>query len=254
MSIIPRKHQKNGKKLFLFDPITTERKLVDYDYLDGLLSIPSNQLSVYICKRKPLYQLGGFLCNEDFTRKDYIYLMSSWNTDEVKAEIWKNLSGGKTQVSSLGRFRTLQKDGSYNFIMPLPDSNGHLRIKVWVDGVYGFKNAQRIIADKFLFEHPKEKNCVAHKNDLQYDNRANNLEWLTKKEVSIKSGKLVSNKIYKVDIATGKIVDDYLNAAEAARENYVVRDTIKTALRGNGRTSVGHHWIRAKDCQNPLFL
>lgn len=118
MSNIPRKHQKNGLKLFFFDPVTTERKPVDYDYLDGLLTIPSNQLSVYICKRKPLYQLGGFLCNENFTVKDLKELMNKWNTEEIKGEIWKYTDETKKyQVSNLGRARKINKTTQPYFII-----------------------------------------------------------------------------------------------------------------------------------------
>lgn len=248
MSIVPKKHNKKKRKeLFLFDPITTERKPVDYDYLDGLVDIPSNQLSVYICKKKPLYQLGAFLCNEDISRNELIDLMTKWRGKEVKHEIWKSLSGGKTQVSSLGRFRNLQKDGSYKFIMPGIMTGGHLRIKVWIDDVYGFKNASRLIAELFVINNDILKTYVIHKNGLQYDNRVNNLEWVTQRAAMQKANKAMKdriNPVYKIDIDTGKVVDQYDNPQEAADDNFVSRKCITMALSGKLQTSAGYKWAR----------
>lgn len=251
MSNIPKKHQKKGrKKLYLFDPITTERKPVDYDYLDGLVTIPSNQLSVYICKRKPLYHVGAFLINEDFTAKDLIELMTKWRGEEVKNEIWKSLPGGRTQVSSLGRFRNKKKDGSYRFILPGAKTGGHIYAKIWIDGKYGYVNAQRVVADLFVDRDDVKKNCVWHKNGLQYDNRANNLIWLTKSEICSLVGKSKENIIYKMDIETGEILDEYTNPSEAARFNFLDRKAICYAAEGRNKNNIscGFIWKYAKDC------
>lgn len=244
MSIIPRKHNKKQRKqLFLFDPITTERKPVDYDYLDGLVDIPSNQLSVYICKKKPLYQLGAFLVNEDFTHNDFIELMTKWRGEEVKTEIWKNLPGGRTQVSSLGRFRNLQKDGSYKFLTISKKNDGHLRVKVFYDGVYGYKLAARLVADAFVINENAKATRVWHKNSFQYDNRANNLEWLTTKEVGKRAGESKVCYVRRIDPETGE-VEEYTNYSEAARENFMSHQAVRGAIHGRNKTnmSCGYLW------------
>jgi hypothetical protein len=251
MSNIPRKHQKNSrKKLFLFDPITAERKPVDYDILDGLVTIPSNQLSVYICKRKPLYQLGAFLINEDFTGKDLVELMTKWRGEEVKNEIWKSLPGERTQVSSLGRFRNKKKDGSYRLILPGAKTGGHVYAKIWIDGKYDYRNAQRIVAEYFVERDSEDKNCVWHKNGLQFDNRANNLVWMTKSEVCRQVAISKENIVFKIDIETGEVLDEYTNPSEAARENFMERKAICYAAEGRNKNNIscGFIWKYAKDC------
>ncbi len=245
MSNIPKKHNKKKRKqLFLFDPITSERKPVDYDVLDGLVTIPSNQLSVYICKRKPLYQLGAFLINEDFTHKDLVGLMAKWRGEEVKPEIWKDLPGGRTQVSSLGRFRNLQKDGTYKYLILSKKRDGKLYVKVFYDGTYGVKLSHRLVAEAFVLnDDAVNKVCVTHKNGLRYDNRANNLIWVTLKEMAKIAGKSKTNYIRRIDPETGE-VEEYSTYTEAAKENYMCHQAISGAINGRNKTnmSCGYLW------------
>lgn len=237
--------RKRKKKIYLFDPITCNKKEVDYDFLNGLLNIPLYKVSLYIRRKQPLYNIGAFLINEDYTRKDLIELMEKWQTDEVKTEAWKDLPGGRTQVSNLGRFRNRLKDGSYKFILPGIKGNGHVYAKTWINDEYKHRSAQRLVAMLFVKNTDATKNCVAHKNGIQHDNRANNLEWVTKKEVCSRSGRLVTNYINKIDIETDEVLDTYLNIEEASRENYVTARAIKFALAGKTKTSGGYKWERA---------
>ena len=234
---------KNRYKIFIFDPITTERKDVDYAYLDGLLTIPSNQLAVYVNKRKPLYQLGGFLLNEKCTLEDLRGLMAKWNGEEVKKEIWKDLPGGRTQVSSLGRFRNLQKDGSYKFLLISKKNDGHLRVKVFYDGVYGYKLVARLVADAFVVNNNPEAIRTWRKNGLQYDNRANNLEWITPKELGKRAGEAkTACGVRRIDAITGE-VEEYDNYSQAARDSFVSHHTIMSSIAGKFKTNVSCGFI-----------
>ena len=236
--------RQRKKKIYLFDPITCNKKEVDYDFLNGLLNIPLYKVSLYIRKKQPLYNIGAFLINEEYTRKDLIELMNKWQTEEVKTEAWKDLPGGRTQVSNLGRFRNRLKNGSYKFVIPGVKGNGHMYVKSWIDGEYKFRSAQRLVATMFIENTDATKNCVAHKSGIQYDNRANNLEWVTKQEVSSRSGKLVTNYVNKIDVETEEIIDTYLNVAEASRESYICRRSINLALSGTSKTAGGYKWER----------
>jgi hypothetical protein len=251
MSIIPKRHNKNGKKLFLFDPITTERKPVDYDYLDGLLDIPSNQLSVYICKRKPLYMLGGFLCNEDFTTDDLKGLMAQWNTEETQNEIWKYTDESKkNQVSNLGRARRVNKTTPPTFIIPYLNerSKGLFRIKLHWKGKYREVLLHQVVAELFVINEDG-KDHVIHKNNIKIDNRAYNLAYATKKEVCSLGGKSrESIGIIRKELGTGRIIGEYENLLDSQRKTGVAYQNIRECLIGLKPTMGSSTWEYSNEC------
>jgi hypothetical protein len=105
----------------------------------------------------------------------------------------------------------------------------------------------RLVAEYYI---PNEKNlpCVRHKNENITDNFAGNLEWVSHETL----GKATAHKalglpVLKIDVKTGHVLFEYKNMAEAGRDNYLHRETIRQVVRGIRKTAGGFYWRLANE-------
>jgi len=100
-------------------------------------------------------------------------------------EIWKNVVGleGIYQVSSLGRVKRVGKSrGAHVGHVLIPTRGGvHGQyLKLTLGRKWGKHYVHRLVAYAFHGSPPTEKHEVNHKNGDTRDNRASNLEWVTR--------------------------------------------------------------------------
>lgn len=116
-------------------------------------------------------------------------------------EIWKPVIGFEQwyEVSNLGRVKSLDRVYGHNLsssgqlrkskLLKLAmESNGYLQVKLNIPSQKAFL-AHRIVAQAFV-PNPDNKSFVNHINGIKHDNRADNLEWVTKSENAIHSFKI----------------------------------------------------------------
>ena len=110
-------------------------------------------------------------------------------------EIWKDIEGyeGIYQVSNLGRVRSLDRTiigGAYNspmfrkgtILKPQPKGyKGYVGLKLRKDGKSENVYIHRLVAKAFI-PNPDNLPEVNHKDENKKNNRADNLEWVTRKE------------------------------------------------------------------------
>lgn len=107
-------------------------------------------------------------------------------------EIWKNIKGyeGLYQVSDIGRVRSLDryvdrldhkifKRGT--ILKQGTHKQGYKLVYLSKDNLSKTVKVHRLVALAFI-DKPKGKNTVNHINSIKYDNRVENLEWLTQGE------------------------------------------------------------------------
>lgn len=108
-------------------------------------------------------------------------------------EQWRPVAGfeGSYEVSDQGRVRSLDrcctgKNGRTRrragvILTPGINSWGYQIVVLVVRGESWTTSVHRLVATAFC-EHPQGNNCVDHLNGKKTDNRACNLEWVTKAE------------------------------------------------------------------------
>ena len=96
-------------------------------------------------------------------------------------EVWKDIVGYKKyKVSNLGRVFSEKNGGK--ILKPRFDSNNkYLQVMLSKDGIAKLELVHRLVAKAFI-ENKENKPEVNHINCVTYDNRVENLEWVTRCE------------------------------------------------------------------------
>lgn len=79
------------------------------------------------------------------------------------------------EISNLGNVRSL-KNNKIDILIPNPNSNGYLRVKLYKEGIVRRVFIHHLVALHFKRNINKEI-YVDHKNRIRTDNRAINLRW-----------------------------------------------------------------------------
>jgi hypothetical protein len=109
-----------------------------------------------------------------------LFILDSQNVEEE----WKIIPGfSNYEASALGRIRrrTRCKSSEAGRVLK-PAKARYLRVSLVRNGKAINENIHRLVAITFLGAPPTGKPQVNHKNGVKYDNRVENLEWVSAKE------------------------------------------------------------------------
>lgn len=187
-------------------------------------------------------------------------------------EEWRPVLGyeGAYEVSSMGRVRSVDRLINHNYggkrkkpgrVLRLrKNGNGYMRITLYVDGKERSHVVHRLVCEAFIGKRPDGKE-VNHINGVRDDNRAENLEWVTKSENKKHSIRVLGNKPVKywegrfgaehhlstpvaaIDPKTGAEVARYESLHEAERSGFCASN-LCAALNGRQKTHGGFIWER----------
>lgn len=107
-------------------------------------------------------------------------------------EIWRDIKGFEElyQVSNFGRIKSLEKyvkcnGGSFRIkkeqiLKPGKSKTGYLNVVLRKNNISYTYYVHRLVAEAFL-PNPNNWLYINHKDENKHNNKANNLEWCTKK-------------------------------------------------------------------------
>lgn len=154
-------------------------------------------------------------------------------------EIWKDIEGydGDYQVSSLGRVKSL-KNGKERILKPYKLNTGYLSINLCKNGKKKASRINRLVAEAFL-PNPENLPEVDHLNDNRTDNRAENLQWISRVENNRKrqSGIAIPRRVQCIE--TGEIFESAAAAAKSVNRKPI---SMNRNLRGLTQTCAGKHF------------
>lgn len=156
-------------------------------------------------------------------------------------ETWKDIPGyaGKYQVDREGRVQRVFPSGKTRLMTPYHkkmSGSQRMVVKLTIDGKAKEEILMQLVAKTFLGPVPAEY-VPYHRNGCQSDNYVENIVYISKKELGKKTGSQARRRsVIKINDC-GEIVDVYSSAREAARKNYMSRQTITDRCNGKCKSA-----------------
>ena len=170
-------------------------------------------------------------------------------------EVWKEAVGfdGKYLVSNLGNVYSRITN---KMLKQSPQNHGYMGVWLYGNGGVAGRNGRlyavhRLVADAFCERKPHDTE-VNHKNEIKWDNRAENLEWCTHKENSnygtrgarigqknVNGKRSKTTYQYTLD---GELVNEYPSVHEAARANGFLIGNICKCIKDSSKSAYGYRW------------
>lgn len=159
-------------------------------------------------------------------------------------EIWKDIQGyeGRYQVSNLGRVKSISKGV---VMKPFICGSGYQEL-ILLNGERKPKLLHRLVAEAFI-PNAHGKKEVNHKDGDKFNNRADNLEWVTPSENQMHSHRVLGNKCSNprkvICIETKQVYESMKCAAQAM---CLQASLIWKCCNGEQNTTGGYHWQYAE--------
>jgi hypothetical protein len=131
-------------------------------------------------------------------------------------EQWRDAVGfeGLYLVSSLGRVRRIQprirgrkSDDPSGILRANPQTNGYMRVTLFVEGKQLTRLVHRLIAHAFLGA-PAPRQQVNHKNGDKANNTVANLEWATPRENRLHAFRVLKHQLPKGEAHANSKLND----------------------------------------------
>lgn len=244
---------KEQSTFALFDPITTEITPVESKYLMELLGKSRNAIDSMKHRRAYVKPLKAFVVPSDISAKDRRELMAKVKIDD---ECWRVYpKNSRYLVSNYGRIQGLTRWGTRVFILGSKGSNGDTTEDIscglrFEDGRRLKKRFAHLVMETFSPKPNDGQDWVCAHRDLNiWNNRRDNLKWMTRLEFNRWIAKQSGTEIpvVKYDLETGEELDEYRSISEAGRQNFLSYEAIRQCLIGVQNHSGGFGWKVSED-------
>ena len=157
-------------------------------------------------------------------------------------EEWRPVPGYEQfyEVSNMGQVKSLR---SGKLRKPVPcKGNGYLMMFLCGEHEKKCVSVHRIVESAFCYK-PEGCDHVNHKNEEKHDNRADNLEWVTKAYNNTYNGKdqRCCKPVYQLN-EDGEIIKVWESARKASRALGIEYKNISTVCRGLRPRAGGYKW------------
>ena len=157
-------------------------------------------------------------------------------------EIWKPVKGYEKfyEVSNFGNVKSL-RSGQLRALVPC-QTNGYLMVVLCGDNRKETKTVHSLVAEAFC-EKQIGCDCVNHKDENKHNNRADNLEWVTKYYNNTYNGKTqrCCKPVFQLS-ETGEVIKEWSSARKASEALNIQYKNISTVCRGLRPRAGGYRW------------
>lgn len=230
--------------IYIYDPISNYKKETNYSILEGITGRPKRSITCSKSRKQKIKQINAYIIDDKTTVKERKQFMLK---EKLENEVWRYIEKSNgNYISNYGRAKKISKSGAENLLMPMLEKNQGREKWMEVRIYFSDKNKvipiHKLVAEYFL--GPSDKPNVIHKDGNFANNRDDNLKYVDRKYLGTKfGGKANSIPVLKLDPVTNEILDEYESMAEAGRDSYLHKETIRLCVRGKTKTAGGFKWI-----------
>lgn len=174
----------------------------------------------------------------------------------IEEEVWKEIEGyeGLYQISTLGRVRSMKR----SIFMKPKDTKDYLMVGLTKNKKQKWFSVHRLVASAFI-ENPEHKKEVNHIDENTFNNKVQNLQWVTAKENAnwgtrttrmketlIRNRVAGKNKVIQICAKTNEVVNEFIFIREASRYTGISHSSICDCLNGKLKTASGYKWEYSK--------
>lgn len=103
--------------------------------------------------------------------------------EQLCGEVWKEITQNKAySISNYGRIKRKYKTTEERLLKPYKNKGGYLRVDILTEGKRKTYLVHRLVAQEFVEAGSPEQNTVDHIDGDKTNNRADNLQYLSRKE------------------------------------------------------------------------
>lgn len=233
------------KQWFKLNPINGIMEQIRKGDVEAFLSMRAKNIQdINLNSGEPIKCKSDIWVINNLTTKDQI--SSVLNDFSSPIESWRKIPETQKQylVSSLGRVKVVYKSGKEKILSQYAKSGRKkLMVKIPIEEKkYKEFHIHQLVANAFI-PNPDNCECVFHKNGDILNNMSKNLRWIDRVELGQITGGLTNSMpVFKKDAKTKEVIDWYESMAEAGRQNYLHRETIRLCVSGELKTAGGFIW------------
>lgn len=183
----------------------------DIECIDAMVAAFGKEAVANFCKgnifkytfRSSIKQPKESILKAEWYLKKYMELAPEF------CEEWRQHSSGLYEVSSLGNIRRVGNDTNRKKVTL---KNGYDSIVLSINGDTSLHYVHRLVAECFV-PNPNNYKEINHKNHIRTDNRAENLEWCSRKS-NVQDATAIPLYVYNV---FGEFVDKFNSIRECER-------------------------------------
>lgn len=227
--------------MFLFDPITCQKTIINFDKLKGITGKSERYLYDCMINSKKIRSINCYLV-DDIPKLSQLRLMLS--NEKINDECWKYIPKSDYEVSSYGRYRN-KNDGTFIIISSKRESGRKKlrpQLNISVDAHKKTFHPHTWVAKLFLDDPIRSDMIPAHKDGNSFNCRAGNLYYVSLlKQKSLSGRANTKGTVFKVD-DDGYIVADYPSMAQASLRQFYSIKAVQSA-RALGCKTGGYRYL-----------
>lgn len=235
-------------KLFLFDPITTEKIPMTRKKIAGITGMDETYISYLKTNKMKVKSINCYIIDDTFAKGDILKLI---NEENIPEEIWAKTEFESYEASNFGRLKRKYDNGSYRIIRPYMKKNrrryggANLYVHICDNGRQRVISYSRVIYFSFHKRKENHKNlCIYHKDKNIYNNRIENLKLVSCSDIGTNyatdSARIA---VIKIDPKTGEELDSFDSMLEASKLTNVSYVGIRRCIQGKQKTAGKFKWI-----------